>query len=81
MKRGRIIGEPSGGSTGQPLPFNLPGGGWARVCTKRDTYPDGKEFVGRGVQPQAVVHPTVSDVRAGRDTALEAALRELRSPR
>jgi carboxyl-terminal processing protease len=75
MKRGKIAGEPSGGSTGQPLPFNLPGGGWARVCTKRDSYPDGREF-----QPQVVVHPTVSDVRAGRDTVLEAALRELRKP-
>jgi carboxyl-terminal processing protease len=80
MQRGRIVGEPTGGSTGQPLPFNLPGGGWARVCTKRDTYPDGREFVGRGVQPRIVIHPTVSDVRAGRDTVLEAALRELRQP-
>jgi carboxyl-terminal processing protease len=80
MKRGKIVGEPSGGSTGQPLPFNLPGGGWARVCTKRDSYPDGREFVGRGIQPRVVVHPTVRDVRAGRDTVLEAALRELRKP-
>jgi C-terminal processing protease CtpA/Prc len=76
-KRGTIIGEPTGGSTGQPLSFSLPGGGRARVCTKRDTYPDGKEFVGVGVQPQRVVHPTIADLRAGRDTVLEAALREV----
>ncbi|WP_324670962.1 S41 family peptidase [Hymenobacter sp. GOD-10R] len=76
-KRGLIIGEPTGGSTGQPLSFSLPGGGSARVCTKRDTYPDGKEFVGVGVQPQRVVHPTISDVRAGRDTVLESALHEI----
>lgn len=41
---------------------------------------DGREFVGRGIQPHVVVHPTVSDFRAGRDTVLEAALRELRKP-
>jgi carboxyl-terminal processing protease len=76
-KRGLVMGEPTGGSTGQPLSFSLPGGGSARVCTKRDTYPDGKEFVGVGVQPQRVVHPTIADVRAGRDTVLEAALREI----
>ena len=31
MKRGKIVGEPTGGSTGQPLYFDLPGGGRARV--------------------------------------------------
>lgn len=37
MKRGTIVGEPTGGSTGQPLLFVLPGGGTGRVCTKRDS--------------------------------------------
>jgi len=76
MKRGEIVGEPTGGSTGQPLMITLPGGGSARVCTKHDRYPDGKEFVGVGIQPAVVVHPTVEDFRAGRDTVLDAALRE-----
>ncbi|MCC8364289.1 hypothetical protein LK996_14535 [Lysobacter sp. A6] len=74
MQRGRIVGEATGGSTGQPLIVSLPGGIMARICTKRDTYPDGREFVGVGVKPQVVVHPTVADFRAGRDTVLEAAL-------
>jgi hypothetical protein len=39
MQRGRIVGEATGGSTGQPLLFDLPGGGKARICTKRDSYP------------------------------------------
>jgi C-terminal processing protease CtpA/Prc len=81
MKRGTIVGEPTGGSTGQPLIFRLPGGGGARVCTKRDTYPDGKEFVGVGVQPQVLVRPRLDDLRAGRHTVLEAALAYLRSAR
>lgn len=78
MQRGKLIGEPTGGSTGQPLFFNLPGGGSARVCTKRDTYPDGREFVGVGVQPQLAVTPTITDFRVQRDTVLEAALAELK---
>ena len=79
MKRGLIIGEPTGGSTGQPLYFTLPGGGGAVVCTKRDKFPDGREFVGRGIQPDKLVRPTIEDFRAGRDTVLEAALKELKS--
>ncbi len=78
MKRGRMMGEPTGGSTGQPLSFTLPGGGSARVCTKRDRYPDGREFVGVGVKPDIPVTQTLADFRAGRDTVLEAAADELR---
>ena len=77
MKRGKIIGEPSGGSTGQPLDVALPGGGSVRICTKHDRYPDGKEFVGVGIQPNIVVRCSVDDFRAGRDTVLEAAIGEL----
>ena len=68
------IGQPSNGSTGQPLLFDLPGGGIARVCTKKDTYPDGREFVGYGIQPDIYVKKTVADFIAGRDPVLEAAL-------
>ncbi len=78
MKRGKIIGEPIFGSTGQPLYFSLPSGGQARVCTKRDSYPDGREFVGKGVQPSVVVHPQVEDLRRERDTVLEVALDQIR---
>jgi C-terminal processing protease CtpA/Prc len=72
MKRGTIVGEPTGGSTGQPLSVPLPSGDSVNICTKHDRYPDGKEFVG---VPAAL---TVADFRAGRDTVLEAALKLLR---
>ncbi len=78
MQRGKIIGEPTGGSTGQPLFFQLPGGGSARVCTKKDTYPDGKKFVGVGVQPNILVHPTVNDIQTGNDRVLNEAIRYLK---
>jgi C-terminal processing protease CtpA/Prc len=71
--RGKIAGDYSGGSTGQPLYFALPGGGSARVCTKRDTFPNGEVWVGKGIAPDIMVRPTVADVRAGRDTVLDRA--------
>jgi len=78
MKRGKIVGTPDGGSTGQPLMFDLPGGGTARICVKRDSYPDGTDFVGVGVLPDVRVAPTIDDVRRGRDAALTAALAAMR---
>lgn len=73
-ERGALIGTATGGSTGQPLPFALPGGGSARVCTKRDRYADGREFVGRGVQPDIEVGQTLKAIRLGKDLVLQRAL-------
>jgi carboxyl-terminal processing protease len=78
MRRGPIIGETTGGSTGQPLFLDLPGGGVARICVKRDTWPDGSDFVGVGIAPDIEVRTTLADVRAGRDPVLERALAYLR---
>lgn len=80
MHRGRIVGEPTGGSTGSPMMLDLPGGVVALICSKRDTYPDGKAFVGVGITPQVEVRPTVTDFRADRDTVLQAAVRLARAP-
>lgn len=73
-ERGTIIGETTAGSTGQPLVFRLPGGGMARICAKRDSWPDGRPLVGVGVIPDIEVQPTLEDIRAGRDPVVEAAL-------
>lgn len=71
------IGQRSFGSTGQPFLFDMPGGGGARVCTKKDTYPDGSEFVGYGVKPDIEVEQTVKDFIGGKDVTLNAALQYL----
>lgn len=68
------IGERSFGSTGQPYLFQMPGGGNARVCTKKDTYPDGREFVGVGIIPDIEVIPTLKDYIDNKDTVLEKAI-------
>lgn len=78
LNRGLIIGEPSTGSTGQPLVISLPGGGAARICSKHDTFADGTAFVGIGVIPNILVSPKITDFTKGKDTVLEAALLELR---
>jgi len=76
--RGQVIGQPTNGSTGQPLTLDLPGGGGARICTKWDTYPDGREFVGIGCVPDIEVRPTRAEIAAGRDVTLEKAVTLLR---
>jgi C-terminal processing protease CtpA/Prc len=73
------IGERSFGSTGQPFMFKLPGGGSARICTKKDTFPDGREFVGFGVAPHIEVKTTLEDWLKGNDPVLNKALEYVRT--
>lgn len=79
MHRGKLIGMASGGSSGQPLGFPLPGGGSARICVKRDEAPDGTTFVGKGIQPDIRIEPTQADIRAQRDVTFARAVAELSS--
>ncbi|MGA7155810.1 MAG: S41 family peptidase [Acidobacteriaceae bacterium] len=73
MHRGITVGEPTAGSTGQPLFFQLPGGGSARVCTRNDRAPDGTVFEGIGLRPTLLISPTIASIRQGKDIALERA--------
>jgi len=43
-----------------------------------DSYPDGRAWVGHGIQPTVKAAPTVADLRRGRDTVLAAALAALK---
>jgi len=78
LARGKMIGTLTAGATGQPLFYSLPGGGSGFVCTTRASYPDGREFVGLGIEPDVIVTPTVKDTRAGRDVVLESAIAVLK---
>ncbi len=73
------IGQNSYGSTGQPYMFDLPGGGSARICTKKDTYPDGREFVGYGIKPDIEVKSTLKDYLQKKDPVLDKALGYLKT--
>jgi carboxyl-terminal processing protease len=76
-KRGLLVGSATAGSTGQPLMLALPGGGTARICVKRDSYPDGREFVGKGIAPDVAVTTTIDAIRRGEDPVLDRAAAEL----
>lgn len=71
------IGEPTFGSTGQPYIFEIVNGGYARVCTKKDTYANGREFVGYGIEPDIEVKTTLADYMENKDRVLEKALEYL----
>jgi len=75
--RATTIGQRTYGSTGQPLPIKLPGFD-GRICTKRDTYPDGRDFVGVGIKPDIEIPRNVNDVLNGTDTELQVALTEMK---
>jgi C-terminal processing protease CtpA/Prc len=72
-----FVGGPSAGSTGQPLTFEIPGGAVVGITSKRDTMPDGTEFVGIGVMPDIAVSQSLEAFRDGRDPVLERAVEEL----
>ena len=76
-KRAMLIGEKTAGSTGQPLRILLPGGGYCLICTLQSTFPDGREFVGYGIEPDIVVQPTQKDICENRDVVLERSIVEL----
>ena len=71
------IRKESNGSTGQPMHFDFPGGGSLRLCSKKDTYPDGRIFVGVGILPNIRVRPTWEDFMNDHDPVLEAAVQYL----
>jgi C-terminal processing protease CtpA/Prc len=72
------MGEASNGSTGEPLMVELPGGGFALVCTIKSTFPDGREFVGYGVKPDIEVKPTLNDFIQNNDPVLNRAISYLK---
>lgn len=69
-----LVGEPTGGSTGQPMLFPLPGGGIGRICTVDYRLANGNVFVGIGIAPNIMVPRTISDVRSVNDATLERAI-------
>ena len=74
LSLGKVIGQSSGGSSGEPMRFSLPGGGRFKVCTERNSFPDGREFVGIGVQPDIMIAEEVISFRANRDRTMLKAL-------
>jgi C-terminal processing protease CtpA/Prc len=47
------------------------------ICAKRDTYPDGRDFIGVGIKPDIEVSKVVEDYLNGVDTELNEAFKVL----
>ncbi len=76
-KRGKIVGTPTGGSTGNPIFVDLGWGYNGRICTRHEKLADGTEFIGVGIMPDVVVEETES-VIFGKDNVIEEALKLLK---
>jgi C-terminal processing protease CtpA/Prc len=77
----RVIGESTAGSVGNPQPFRLPNSGLPVLIPISQfalPHPPYSLIEGRGLAPDVACVPTSSDVRAGRDPVLEAALAAIR---
>ncbi|MCK4385609.1 MAG: peptidase S41, partial [candidate division Zixibacteria bacterium] len=74
--RAIIIGEPTGGSTGQPYMYNFGNGIRIGIGTKRAYMPDGSKFEGVGVEPDIEVKLIREDLYKDKDRVLEKAVKE-----
>jgi carboxyl-terminal processing protease len=77
--RAMILGERTGGSSGQPYFRDLKYGMGISLSTKREYFPDGAAFEGVGIAPDMEVHTTAADLRAGKDPVLAEALAVIRA--
>lgn len=75
--RAVTIGRTSGGSSGNPLTFPLPGNGLARFSTGAFHTRSGRLVEGNGIQPDIPISYAVADFQQDRDPDLLAAQAEL----
>jgi carboxyl-terminal processing protease len=73
--RAVILGEPTGGSTGQPYYHSFGNGMKFQLSTKREYLPDGSPFEGVGIAPDTEVHASAADLRNGNDPVMAMALK------
>lgn len=76
-QRAVIVGEPTHGSSGQPMLVDLGDGMTLRVGAKRMVFADGSTFEGVGVLPDIAVSPSAADFAAEGNPMLEQALAHL----
>jgi carboxyl-terminal processing protease len=73
-KNVKLLGENTAGSSGQPLYIELVKGFGAMICAKRDSYPDGRDFINVGIKPDIFVKQTIENYLDKVDTQFQAAI-------
>jgi C-terminal processing protease CtpA/Prc len=76
--RAFVVGRQSSGATLNQISQQVKGGGELRVSVRAYISPKGRNAEGTGVIPDQATPLTISDLRQGRDAALEAAEAYLR---
>ena len=76
--RGLLVGRATSGSVLGSPSYDLPDGGKVQIPAESIETLDGKKLEGVGVRPDIEIYPTVAELRAGKDPALERAEAELR---
>jgi C-terminal processing protease CtpA/Prc len=71
--RAVTVGERTAGGAGGKLSIALPAGGELCLSTFKATFPDGREYMGTGIQPDVEVRPSLDDSMKGNDPVLEKA--------
>jgi carboxyl-terminal processing protease len=77
QQRAILVGRSTAGATLPAMTVALPDGGQASVAFADFVRANGQRIEGAGVRPDIGVMPTLADVGAGRDAALERALEVL----
>ncbi|HEV7893312.1 MAG TPA: S41 family peptidase [Pyrinomonadaceae bacterium] len=72
--RATVVGETTGGSTGQPYIYDFGNGMLLFVSSVREFFPDGSEFEGVGIRPDVEIPLTAEELKTGTDRALARAL-------
>ncbi len=72
--RATLVGETTEGTAGPAFMVDLDDGMQLGIAATRQYFPDGTEFEGVGIKPDVEVHPTIDDLKSGRDTILIKAL-------
>lgn len=75
-----FIGKTSFGSSGSPLVISEwpDKNGYARICTKRQTFPYSLKPFKDGITPDIIVNETYDDYIADRDKTMEIAIEEIK---
>lgn len=73
-RRGKIIGTPTAGSTGNPIFVDLGYDIFAAICTRNEWDADGNEFNGKGIAPDITVEEDPEAFLNGNDNVVDAAL-------
>ncbi|MCS2892201.1 S41 family peptidase [Parabacteroides faecis] len=78
LNRGKIIGTPTGGSTGNPIFIDLGFGLGCSICTKNEWDVDDREFIGIGIVPDIEVKENTDMFLKNKDVVIEKALEVLK---